>query len=1104
MKKFLIFLVAIVVVVTLGVTTYYFMRSDEVINFSTLEIYCNVGDTLYLNKDLGYSVTKQSSKTTYNYNAGGSDVTSVISYSESDGYYTANKGGTVELVITTSNNDYPKFTIQVHVGAGTSENPYYITKYAQLAMIGNSTSYTLGGCYKLMNDITLSSSFVPIGYTENEGTYSLSAFTGEFDGNGYTIYGLNLDNSSNSSISYAGLFAKVSGASVHDLTISKAKITGSYDYAGALAGYAAGSTITRVQVKDATISNSADAGVTGGLVGIVTTSSSSVTLSYATGSITTSSTGSAYVIGGLAGTISEASVNATYADVSITAGGSSTSLGGFAGKFVIGTTTGSIQQSYSVSTSSNSSFASFIGVIDSSSVNTSDYNVLSYLVGNYSIGTGNVVNTYSDSVFTSEIITSTTDWTKSNQGYYLISQCSSRDAFAETTPIFYKTSGTASATGWSQVAWSNLSTDGTLPTLNMTTNAIASVSSAYLNRNLADVTVSQTTDLTSEVTGTAGTYAFNAKEYTLSSDLTLTCGTDYTPRALIGATFDGAGYTITIKNLTPTTYDNETYLGLFTLVENSAIKNLNIVIESFASSTSATYAGGLAGKIISSNNSTSEITNVTVTYQSVTLYGTYTYAGGLAGYVEGATLGGTSVTGYNTNCTTTYIGGLVGYLKSSSVDSATYSYGDTPTTGTATVSVSSTISTTSITSGAEALYIGGVAGYNYSSSIINAGVTSTITTASLTDDLSQYVGGVAGYSNGSIKSCSITPTITVNGSNVYVGGVTGNNAGTISTVTLASGGYIQVGGSTGTVTLTGVKVGGVSAVNSNVIEKAYVYLSSLGFSSSEKITVSEASVSVGGLVVTNSGSISKSIAGSNIYGTTVAGAVVEMTEYASASVDQVLIADYENGGISASTIKGYANAAGIVYNFATGTITNIQAVNVVAGYVTTSNLSLMTLLFPTGVTLNYATINSYFDGYGVRYLESQFAYGGGSNDYNIYGASGVAGVMKNVVINEDTINDNGTKGYDYSATFIITGTVYTTCSYNGESFHLLVTSSEFTSTGTYTGEKSISTGSKYGVIIGFIGGSSSYTVTMSLDSSAWSQPVSTINYEYYLTFLASV
>jgi len=41
MKKFLVFLVAIIVVVSFGLTTYYFLRNDEVIRIETKEIFCN-------------------------------------------------------------------------------------------------------------------------------------------------------------------------------------------------------------------------------------------------------------------------------------------------------------------------------------------------------------------------------------------------------------------------------------------------------------------------------------------------------------------------------------------------------------------------------------------------------------------------------------------------------------------------------------------------------------------------------------------------------------------------------------------------------------------------------------------------------------------------------------------------------------------------------------------------------------------------------------------------------------------------------------------------------------------------------------------------------
>ena len=46
MKKFLIFLVATIVTVCIGLTFYQFAKNDEVIKVSSETIYLNYGDTL--------------------------------------------------------------------------------------------------------------------------------------------------------------------------------------------------------------------------------------------------------------------------------------------------------------------------------------------------------------------------------------------------------------------------------------------------------------------------------------------------------------------------------------------------------------------------------------------------------------------------------------------------------------------------------------------------------------------------------------------------------------------------------------------------------------------------------------------------------------------------------------------------------------------------------------------------------------------------------------------------------------------------------------------------------------------------------------------------
>ncbi|MCQ2565161.1 MAG: hypothetical protein MJ152_04840, partial [Clostridia bacterium] len=190
MKKFLIFLVSIIVVVTLGLTTYYFLRNEEIIDFTVKEIYCNQGDIVTL-AELGKVVKKEnlSNKTVYDYNAGGEEVTALFEYEEDKGYYVAKAGGNPIVVITTSNARCPEFKISVHIGDGTGDTPYFVGSQADLMKIGNvEGAYGLNGNYVLSSDIVLSEDFKPIGY--NAAADATSPFSGTFNGNGHTVSGL--------------------------------------------------------------------------------------------------------------------------------------------------------------------------------------------------------------------------------------------------------------------------------------------------------------------------------------------------------------------------------------------------------------------------------------------------------------------------------------------------------------------------------------------------------------------------------------------------------------------------------------------------------------------------------------------------------------------------------------------------------------------------------------------------------------------------------------------------------------------------------------------------------------------------------------------------
>lgn len=145
----------------------------------------------------------------------------------------------------------------VNDAAFTKENGYmWVEDVKQLQAI-----YTnLGGNYALRNSIdatsTAQNKFTSIG-SDNY------AFTGNFDGIDYNIFGLNID----SSKSNTGLFGETNGATIRNVTLVGGKITGGDD-TGALVGHAIKSTITNV-VNSAEVNGDRNVG---GLIGVATSS----------------------------------------------------------------------------------------------------------------------------------------------------------------------------------------------------------------------------------------------------------------------------------------------------------------------------------------------------------------------------------------------------------------------------------------------------------------------------------------------------------------------------------------------------------------------------------------------------------------------------------------------------------------------------------------------------------------------------------------------------------------------------------------------------------------------------------------------------------------
>lgn len=151
-------------------------------------------------------------------------------------------------------------------GSGTEEDPYQIATAEQLAYLAvkanEGTLHSLGDYYILTDNIDLSAhQWVPIGRgTSQDGKY----FDGYFNGNGKTITGLYVDESTDGYL--AGLFGLLTGQ-VWDLTIEDAyvKTAGSYSSAGILAGKISNS---GTKVTNCHVSGTVESEVcAGGLVG---------------------------------------------------------------------------------------------------------------------------------------------------------------------------------------------------------------------------------------------------------------------------------------------------------------------------------------------------------------------------------------------------------------------------------------------------------------------------------------------------------------------------------------------------------------------------------------------------------------------------------------------------------------------------------------------------------------------------------------------------------------------------------------------------------------------------------------------------------------------
>ena len=266
MKKFLVYLLVIVIVVSAGFAVFFLVRDNEVISISNASLYQDVGDTFTID------VNHKNKKSSTTINITSSDDT-IVSYNKKDNQFVAKNGGVARINFRTTNAKFRNLWCDVIVGDGTAENPFYISTAEQLFAIGRGEATSVSGVfkggegyelyesdkyYKLVGNIDASS--VNNGYW-----IPLANFNGRIDGNGLTISNINIDSSkSEVATDNVGFVSTLgSNGAIYNVKFENFTAKGTYDNFGVVAGINYGD-IERVEVKNAIINVKTQ--VFGGLV----------------------------------------------------------------------------------------------------------------------------------------------------------------------------------------------------------------------------------------------------------------------------------------------------------------------------------------------------------------------------------------------------------------------------------------------------------------------------------------------------------------------------------------------------------------------------------------------------------------------------------------------------------------------------------------------------------------------------------------------------------------------------------------------------------------------------------------------------------------------
>ena len=465
--------------------------------------------------------------------------------------------------------------------------------------------------YELLGNLDLSAfaNWQPIG-SQND------PFTSILQGNGYSIANLAIDRGNN-----IGLFAELSGATIDNLVVEVASISGD-SYVGALAGRAENSAISRVQIRAASASSklSATGANIGGILGAIT----HTTITNVTSDLDVVGIGGAGLVGlgGIVGYVEDSNISYAYSSASVSAGSGADRVGGLAGAMENNSAISYSSASGSVSSrgTRNYSYGGLVGYMNTNSdIHYSSASGSVTSSGDRNVNYGGLVG-YSGSSNISYSSASGSVSSSGDRNYYyggLVGRIESNSTISDSS-----TSASVTSNGYNNSVYGGL---------------VGRMSNSTISYSSASASVSSTGDEGNKYGGLAGEAHDNSK----------------------------ISYSSASGSVSSSGASSGRYGGLAGELINSTISDSSASGNVISDGDNSNRYGGLAGMV----KETSKISNSSASGNVISNGISHTY-GGLSGLMENdSTIDHSSASGSVTSNedNSDYYGGLVGIVRLSSV-----------------------------------------------------------------------------------------------------------------------------------------------------------------------------------------------------------------------------------------------------------------------------------------------------------------------------------------------------------------------------------------------------------------------------------------------------